>query len=166
MEVNMAVEICVTGLGELIVDAVIGSWLKQEGDVVEQGDAVVELETDKVNLEVSAERSGVLQKILKQEGDVVALGDVLGLIGESVEVSTGPRPEATAAQQPPEREQANTNAQQQPALTVGDGQRTVSPLPRRIAAEHDVDLSQIRGNSPHGRVTRDDVINYMEKTSA
>jgi len=172
MEANMSVEIRVPALGESIVDVVIASWLKQEGDVVKQGDAVVELETDKVNLEVSAEQSGVLQKILKQEGDVVALGDVLGLIGESVEVSTGPRPEATAAQQPPEREQANTNVQQpsngqqQPALTVGDDQRTVSPLARRIAAEHNVDLSQIRGNSPHGRVTRDDVINYMEKTSA
>ena len=168
----MSVEIHVPALGESIVDAVIASWLKHEGDVVKQGDAVVELETDKVNVEVSAEQSGVLQKILKQEGDVVAVGDVLGLIGESVEVSTGPRPEAAAAQQPPEREQAKTNVQQpsngqqQPALTVGDSQRTVSPLARRIAAEHNIDLSQIRGNSPHGRVTRDDVISYMEKTSA
>jgi len=162
----MSVEIRVPALGESIVDAVIASWLKHEGDVVKQGDAVVELETDKVNVEVSAEQSGMLQKILKQEGDVVAVGDVLGLIAESVEVSTVPRLEAAAAQQPSEREQANTNGQQQPALTVGDGQRTVSPLARRIAAEHNVDLSQIRGNSPHGRVTRDDVINYMEKTSA
>src|SRR5258708_32432781 len=162
MEANMSVEIRVPALGESIVDAVIASWLKQEGDVVKQGDAVVELETDKVNLEVSAEQSGVLQKILKQEGDVVALGDVLGLIGESGEVSTGPRPEATAAQQPPEREHANTSVQQQPPLTVGEGQRTVSPLARRVPAEHDVDLSRIRGNRPHDRVPRRHGINYRQ----
>lgn len=168
----MSAEIHVPALGESIVDAVIASWLKHEGDLVKQGDAVVELETDKVNVEVSAEQSGVLQKILKQEGDVVAVGDVLGLIGESVEASTGPHPEAAAVQQPSKGEQAKTNVQQppdgqqQPALSVGDGQRTVSPLARRIAAEHNIDLSQIKGNSPHGRVTKDDVIGYMEKTSA
>ena len=169
----MSAEIRVPALGESIVDAVIASWLKHEGDVVKQGDAVVELETDKVNVEVSAEQSGVLQKILKQVGDVVAVGDELGLIGESVEASTGPRPEVTAVQQPSEREQAKTNVQQlsngqqQPATpTAGDGQRTVSPLARRIAAEHNIDLSQVTGNSPHGRVTRDDVISYMEQTSA
>src|SRR5579859_1090298 len=123
MEANMSVEIYVPALGESIVDAVIASWLKHEGDVVKQGDAVVELETDKVNVEVSAEQSGVLQKILKQEGDVVAVGDVLGLIGESAEASTGPHPEAAAAQQLSEAEQAKTNVQQQQALTVSDGQR-------------------------------------------
>src|SRR5258708_21489690 len=98
MEANMSVEIRVPALGESIVDAVIASWLKQEGHVVKQGDAAVELETDKVNLEVSAEQSGGLQKILKQEGDVVALGDLLGLIGASVEVSTAPRPAPPAPQ--------------------------------------------------------------------
>src|SRR5439155_19993751 len=77
MEANMAVEIRVPALGESIVDAVIARWLKSEGDEVKQGEALVELETEKVNVEVSAEQSGVLQKILKQEGDVVTVGDVL-----------------------------------------------------------------------------------------
>ncbi len=147
----MAVEIHVPALGESIVDAVIATWLKNEGDEVKQGEALVELETDKVNVEVSAERSGVLQKILKQEGDVVTVGDVLGMIGDSVEVPAGVRPE--------------TFAVQQPALPANDGQRPVSPLARRIADDYNIDLSQVKSRSPHGRVTKDDVISYIEKTT-
>ena len=64
----MLVEIHVPPLGESIVDAVIASWLKHEGDTVNQGEALVVLETDKVNVEVTADQSGVLQKIIKQEG--------------------------------------------------------------------------------------------------
>jgi len=161
MEANMAVEIRVPALGESIVDAVIARWLKSEGDEVKQGEALVELETEKVNVEVSAEQSGVLQKILKQEGDVVTVGDVLGKIGEGAEVSTGARQETpvqakTPAQQP-------SNGQQQPTLPAADGQRSVSPLARRIADENSIDLSQVRSQSPHGRITKDDVISYMEK---
>lgn len=147
----MSAEISVPALGESIVDAVIATWLKNEGDEVKQGEALVELETDKVNVEVSAEQSGVLQKILKKEGDVVAVGDVLGMIGDRVEVPGGARPEAPAVQQP--------------ALPAADGQRSVSPLARRIADEYSVDLSQVRSQSPHGRITKDDVISYMEKTT-
>ena len=154
----MAVEIRVPALGESIVDAVIATWLKHVGDVVNKGDALVELETEKVNVEVSAEQSGVLQKIVKQEGEVVAVGDVLGFIEEGVEVSTGAPPETPAVQQPPA-------AQPQPAPAGTDGQRPVSPLARRIAAEYNVDLSQVKSTSPHGRVTREDVISYMEKTA-
>jgi len=124
---------------------------KNEGDEVKQGEALVELETEKVNVEVSAEQGGVLQKILKQEGDVVTVGDVLGLIGEGAEVPTGIRPE--------------TPASQQSALPVADGQRPVSPLARRIASEYNIDLSQVKSHSPHGRVTKDDVISYIEKAS-
>ncbi len=147
----MAVEIRVPALGESIVDAVVATWLKSEGDEVKQGVALVELETDKVNVEVSAEQSGVLQKILKQEGDVVTVGDVLGMIGDSVEIPSVVRPE--------------TSAVQQPALPAADGQRSVSPLARRIADENSIDLSQVKSRSPHGRVTKDDVISYMEKTT-
>src|SRR5947209_19247477 len=78
----MPVDIRVPSLGESIVEATIGRWLEHEGDTVNQGEALVELETDKVNMEVGADQSGVLQKIVKQEGDTVAVGEVLGVIGE------------------------------------------------------------------------------------
>ncbi|HEX6110408.1 MAG TPA: 2-oxoglutarate dehydrogenase complex dihydrolipoyllysine-residue succinyltransferase [Ktedonobacteraceae bacterium] len=159
----MEVEIRVPALGESIVDAVIATWLKSEGDAVKQGEALVELETDKVNVEVSAEQSGVLQKILKQAGDVVAVGDVLGMIGESDEVTTGVNQETALPEKTPERQ--SSNGQQQPAPQAVDGQRSVSPLARRIADDHNIDLSQVTSRSPHGRVTKDDVIGYLEKTS-
>src|SRR5579875_510044 len=83
----MAAEIRVPTLGESIVDATIATWLKHEGDVVQRGDALAELETDKVNVEVTAEQDGVLQKITKNEGETVAVGEVIGMIGERESVA-------------------------------------------------------------------------------
>ena len=175
----MAVEIRVPTLGESIVDAVVANWLKQEGESVTEGEALVELETDKINLEVFAEQSGVLQKIEKQSGDTVSVGDVLGLIGEGAATS---RQEQAAVQAAPTAPAAQT-AQATPdtpvaqpvqeSLTTPSGQllpldshRPPSPLARRIAAEYNVDLSQVRSNSAHGRVTKDDVINYLEQSKS
>ena len=179
----MSVEIRVPTMGESITDAVIASWLKHEGDQVSQGEALVELETDKVNVEVTADQGGMLQKILKQEGDTVAVGEVLGTIGEGTSAgSASPSTTAAAAATPAEEpktptgqlvaSQSNSNNSQrtptgqlQAIQTTGDGQRPPSPLARRIAAEHNVDLSQVKGSSPHGRVTKDDVVNYMEQNT-
>ena len=166
----MSVEIRVPEMGESIVDATVGSWLKHQGDTVQQGEALVELETDKVNVEVSAEKSGVLQQILKREGEVVAVGDVLGRIGEGVgeNVEAGA---STQQSQPAQVAQVATDGQKpsteqrQPEQLTTDGQRPPSPLARRIAAEHNVDLSQVKGHSTGGRVTRDDVISYLEQNT-
>lgn len=158
----MSVEIRVPELGESIVDAVVATWLKREGDAVNVGDALVELETDKVNVEVSAQQSGVLQKILKKEGDEVAVGDVIGTLGEAAQQEQH-QPATTA--QAPALEQAAQAANTTEAPVASDGQQLASPLARRIAAENNVDLAQIRGNSPHGRVTREDVMNYIEQSS-
>ena len=168
----MAVEIRVPALGESIVDAVVANWLKHEGDTISQGEALVELETDKINVDVPAEQSGVLQKIEKQEGDVVSVGDVLGLIGESAAAPTStdtskPEPVAAPVATPEQMAQAGTSPEiartTSGPLSPVDSHRPPSPLARRIAAEHHVDLSQVRGNSTHGRVTKDDVINYLEQ---
>ncbi len=178
----MPVEIRVPSLGESIVDAVIASWLKHEGDNVSQGDALVELETDKVNVEVTAEQNGVLQKIIKQEGDTVAVDEVLGVIEEGAAAGNGQKTSAER-QQPPvqaaSKDEPSTGqqsplqltgeprrapvGQRPPVQEASDGQRPPSPLARRIAAEKSVDLSQVQGTSPHGRITRDDVIRYLEE---
>ena len=175
----MSIEVRIPALGESVVSAVIASWLKHEGDSVRQGDALVELETDKVNVEVSAEQGGVLQKIIKNEGDEVQVGDVIAMIGDAaqqpqeLQIQQTRQPQEVQPQQPltqqemPAREPA---AAQQPEArgleaAAADGQRPVSPLARRIATEHNVDLSQVKGNSPHGRVTKDDVISYMEQAA-
>lgn len=154
----MSAEIRVPTLGESIVDATIASWLKKEGDSVRQGESIAELETDKVNVEVNAEQDGILQKILKQEGDVVAVGEVIGTIGEA----TGAVAAASAA--PTEKAEAKpTTGALMNAHGANDTQRPPSPLARRIAAEHHVDIAQVKGSSPHGRVTKDDVITYLEQ---
>ncbi len=165
----MSVEIRVPPLGESIVDATIVSWLKHEGDAVRQGDTLVELETEKVNVEVPAEQDGVLQKIVKQAGDVVAVGEVLGMINEHAKaLSYGATSQAVAgpSEQHPEgvtHEQTFTPAQPQVAEKISEAQRPPSPLARRIAAEYNVDLSQVKGTSPHGRVTSEDVRAYLEQ---
>src|SRR5579872_289726 len=88
----MSVEVRIPTLGESITEGTIAAWLKHEGDSVKQGEAVAELETDKVNIEVTAEQGGVLQKIMKQEGETVAVGEVIGIIGESARAAPAPQP--------------------------------------------------------------------------
>ncbi len=159
----MSIEILVPSLGESIVDATIATWLKHEGDPVQQGDALVELETDKVNVEVNAEQNGVLQQVIKKEGDNVSVGDVLGIIGEVAQATDGRQPEQAATASQPLLAQQKAADGPPPSQTATDEHRPPSALARRIAAEHNVDLSQVKGSSPHGRVTKDDVINYLEQ---
>ena len=78
----MSTEIKVPTLGESIVEATVGKWLKREGDPVAAGEALVELETDKVSVEVTAPQAGVLEKIIQGEGQNVTIGEVLGMVGE------------------------------------------------------------------------------------
>ncbi len=145
----MSLEIRVPTLGESVVEATVVSWKKREGEPVRRGEVLVELETDKVNSEVSAEQDGVLRKILKQEGEEVAVGDVLALLDEEATAARSAEPSAAAASAP--------------RSTPTDGQRPPSPLARRIAAEHQIDLSQVRSAGPHGRITRDDVLQYLQQ---
>jgi len=171
----MPTEIRVPVLGESIVDAVIANWVKHEGDQVNQGDVLVELETDKINVDVSAEQSGILQKIEKKEGEVVSVGEVLGTIAASgapagEAAPSSPSSGAPVAEVTPSSPNGVVTAEaaRTPTGPLGasDSHRPPSPLARRIAAEYNVDLSQIKGNSAYGRVTRDDVINYLEQSKS
>jgi 2-oxoglutarate dehydrogenase E2 component (dihydrolipoamide succinyltransferase) len=154
----MAVEIRVPTLGESIVDATIASWQKKEGDLVQHGEVLLELETDKVNVEVNAEQDGVLQKVTKQVGDIVAVGEVIALIEDNSRVTEGVAKSNGASSVEAVSEQSPVSPTQS-----ADSQRPPSPLARRIAAEHQVDIALVRGSSPHGRVTKEDVIQYLEQ---
>jgi 2-oxoglutarate dehydrogenase E2 component (dihydrolipoamide succinyltransferase) len=144
----MAVEIRVPALGESIVEATVGKWLKSEGENVAAGEALVELETDKVNVEVTADAAGVLGTIARREGENVAIGDVLGTIEPAGAAMT--QPAATSAP-----------VVAQPATPAEDGRAAkapITPVAQRIAADQGVNLRGIAGSGPGGRVTKDDVV--------
>jgi len=130
----MPVEIRVPPLGESLVDAVVGQWLKGEGDAVARGETVVELETDKVNLDVTAPDDGVLAKIDRGEGDVVKVGDLLGTVGDGAAASTNgasAQPQQTQPQAQPEPQQA-AQAQQPGSAPVAG---TALPYDRDYSAD-------------------------------
>lgn len=162
----MAVEIRVPPLGESLVDAVVGQWLKSEGDSVSRGDTLLELETDKVNLDVAATEDGVLSAIHKQEGDVVVVGDVLGVIGEGSGASStngASAPTAAPATEPvPAAVAAATSAVSEGGSTDAAGR--AAPAVKRLAEEHNIDLTGIAGSGPGGRVTREDVMAAVQAT--
>jgi 2-oxoglutarate dehydrogenase E2 component (dihydrolipoamide succinyltransferase) len=138
----MPVEVRVPVLGESVVEATVGAWLKHEGEAVEAGEPIVQLETEKVNVDVSADQAGVLSALAAHEGDTVHPGDVLATIDESVQKTAAPPPTREAPAQTTAAEIARPHA---------------SPVARRMAEEHGLDLTRIQGTGTGGRVTREDV---------
>jgi 2-oxoglutarate dehydrogenase E2 component (dihydrolipoamide succinyltransferase) len=162
----MPTEVRVPTLGESVVDAVVGTWLKKEGDQVASGETLVELETDKVNVEVIAQEAGLLEKIMKQEGETVNVGEVIAAIDESAaapaetaEQSSAQAAPAAAAAAPAPPAQTPARAPEAEPAEVAGGVRA-TPGVRRLAAEYDLDLSKVPASGESGRVTREDVLRY------
>src|SRR5436190_12750700 len=133
--------IVVPELGESVVEARVARWLKREGDRVEIGEPIVELETEKIDLEVNAERGGVITSIKHKEGDDVKVGELLAVLDESA---------AAAATKP-----SGNGSDRGPASPAPDTRAT--PTARRMAREHDVDLGAVQGSGAAGRVMKQDV---------
>src|SRR5579859_1935120 len=142
----MPVEVRVPVLGESVVEATVGAWLKHEGDAVEAGEPVVQLETEKVNVDVSADRAGVLASVTAQEGQTVHPGDVLATIDEGAQQPT------PGAARPSEAATPTAEIERPHA----------SPVARRMAEEHGLDLTRVEGTGTGGRVTREDVERYIQ----
>ena len=142
----MAVNIVVPEVGESIVDARVAKWLRKEGDSVAAGDALVELETDKIDIEVPSPSAGVIKSIAHTDGADVKVGDVLGVIDESAKAAaapaSAPAPASTPEKKPAAPEAAKTRA---------------TPTARKAAEEKDVDISKLKGSGDAGRVMRRDV---------
>jgi pyruvate dehydrogenase E2 component (dihydrolipoamide acetyltransferase) len=138
----------------------IVKWLKSEGEPVEKGEPLYELDTDKVTQEVEAEASGVLLKIAIAEGEV-EVGKTIGFIGDQGESVAAEEAPAKSAEQPveePKREEPKEPAPQaQDSNGSSNGRIKASPLARRIAQERGVDLAQIHGTGPDGRIVAEDV---------
>ena len=159
----MALEVRVPEMGESIIEATVGKWLKQVGEPVSADEPLVELETDKVNVEVVSSQAGVLEEIIKQEGATVTVSDVLATVVE------GEAPGAAQAATPPAEAIAGNGAAAQEAGPAAvspsppaEAER-VTPVARRIAVEHGIDLSQVPASGAGSRVTKEDVMGYLER---
>src|SRR5262245_3852714 len=152
----MTIEIRVPALGESVTEATIGQWFKKEGEAVKADEPVVELETDKVTVEVPAPAAGVLQKIAVQPGETVNVGAVLGAIAdgaaaagaaaETAKPATAPQPSA------PPREKPGAAAAAQ----------SLSPAVRKIAEERRIDVSSLTGTGKDGRLTKGDLLDAAD----
>jgi 2-oxoisovalerate dehydrogenase E2 component (dihydrolipoyl transacylase) len=180
----MAEPITMPQLGESVTEGTITRWLKAEGDEVEQDEPIAEVDTDKVNTELPSPLAGRLQKLLVSEGTTVDVGAEIALVATGVEGTAESSPREDAAAEAPTEEfpAAHTEAQPvAPASTVagarpvsgGNGRaaasaeelrlRRSSPVVRRLAAEHGVEISSIPGTGIGGRVTKKDIEGFVEE---
>jgi len=142
--------IVVPVLGESIVEARIAKWLKKPGDHVEVGDPLVELETEKTNLELSAEKRGVITSIARKEGEDVKIGELLAVVDEN-----------GAGAPPAPGQSGNGSTASQAAPSAPDEQPKTTPTARRMAQDHEVDLGGVQGTGAAGRVMKQDVRNAI-----
>ena len=190
MATTEAVDVVMPQMGVSVSEGTITKWLKQEGEQIEADEALLEISTDKVDTEVPSPASGVVTQILVPEGETVEVGTKLAVIGgeggASAEAPPAAEPEAPAAPEevaqpaespaveaapaaeaapaPPPAPEAAPQPAAAPAPADGqqNGKSFVSPVVARIAAEHGVDVSSVPGTGRGGRVTKKDILNFVE----
>lgn len=181
-------------LSDTMEEGTISRWLKKAGDAVQKGDILAEIETDKANMELEAYDAGVLEEILVQEGETVPIGQAIAVIGSgsgTSKASTAQKADGQSQQkmdgqtqqkaqpaQPAQQTQQVANAQatpqaagtpseEQPTAESGENGRVkVSPVARRMAAEHGIDLQKVQGKGPYGRIERADIEDFLEQQQA
>src|SRR6266571_914441 len=176
----MPTDIVMPQMGESIVEGTITKWLKKPGDKVQRDEPLFEISTDKVDAEIPAPASGVLQDIKVAEGNTVQVNTVVGTIAADGEAAVAtPAPAKTApSSQPapasPDRKEASTATPQPSAAAQKEliqfpqeeDHARSSPLVRKIAREHNVDLSQVAGSGLGGRITKQDIMAFLENSQA
>src|SRR5689334_25015667 len=178
----MATDVVMPQMGESIAEGTIVRWIKKVGDAVERDEPLFEISTDKVDAEIPSPAAGVLTDIKVHEGETVAVNSVVATIGQAGEASgagedvrrpgagesasreagPGSKQQADGQSTPaptPADKTASAIAPQQPS---GNGRQRSSPLVRRIAKDHNVDIAQIAGSGIGGRVTKHDILGYIE----
>jgi len=163
-------EIRVPALGESVTEATIGKWFKKPGEAVAVDEPLVELETDKVTIEVPAPAAGVLADIAAKDGDTVAVGAVLGQIKEGAGAggaAVKSAPAAAPSAPPPSAPQSTPAAAPKPApATAKPSDPPLAPSVRRLAAESGVDAASVAGSGKDGRVTKGDMLAAIERAAA
>ncbi len=168
----MQTKIVVPALGESVVEATVSRWLKKEGSRVEPGEALVELETDKVNLEVGAERAGVLAKVERGEGEDVKVGETLGILEDLPAGAETTAPPSQEQKTPPPLTAAPQSASQPAAKPqLAPQSKSVqppkaTPSARRLAQEVGVNLEEVSGTGSGNQITREDIQAHMQRQKA
>jgi pyruvate dehydrogenase E2 component (dihydrolipoamide acetyltransferase) len=168
----MPTDIIMPQMGESIVEGTITKWLKKPGDKVQRDEPLFEISTDKVDAEIPAPASGVLREIKVTEGTTVGVNTIVGTIavdGEAAAAPTKPAAAAPAAEKPPTAKtdekkstSAPTPTAPAPAAHEEEEEARSSPLVRKIAREHGVNLSQVSGTGLGGRITKQDILSFVE----
>jgi len=166
----MPTDVVMPQMGESIVEGTITKWLKKPGDKVQRDEPLFEISTDKVDAEIPAPASGVLQEIKVTEGNTVQVNTVVGVIGEGNGASAPAPAKPTAAPAPsaPSKKEAAPTPPPMPAPVSSQEQEDEeadvrsSPLVRKLAREHNVDLAKVHGSGAAGRVTKQDILDYVE----
>jgi pyruvate dehydrogenase E2 component (dihydrolipoamide acetyltransferase) len=170
----MPTDVIMPQMGESIFEGTITKWLKKPGDKVQRDEPLFEISTDKVDAEIPAPASGVLQEIMVGEGNTVQVNTIVGTIAADGESAAPAKAAASATQAPaapPKKEAAPAPQPQAPAAAppvseIHDEDVRSSPLVRKIAREHNVDLAQVNGTGLGGRITKQDVMAFIEKGPA
>ncbi len=158
-------DITVPTLGESVSEAIIAKWLKAEGDEVQADEALVELETDKVTLEVNAPEAGVISKISVKEGETVEVGAILGEMKAgkaSADSKSEKKPDSKAETAKKEEKKQDVSKVKQGTDNSGRDHK-LSPAVRKMVADHNIDASQIEGTGKDGRLTKEDVQKFIEQ---
>ncbi len=175
----MATKVIMPQMGESVVEGTVGTWLKREGDPVEQYEPIVEVETDKVTSEITAEVGGVLIRIYVGEGRTVPAGTVLAMIGQPGEAVPDEAPEServaalghaalghpasAAAASTPESALAPAPSPAPSQIAMPNVTPHVTPVVARIAAEHNIDVRRVKGTGRDGRITKKDIMDFIER---
>jgi pyruvate dehydrogenase E2 component (dihydrolipoamide acetyltransferase) len=174
----MPTDIIMPQMGESIVEGTITKWLKKPGDKIQRDEPLFEISTDKVDAEIPAPASGVLQEIKVSEGTTVGVNTVVGTIAVDGEAAPAPAKAAPAAPAPPPAEKKEEKkpaaapptetASAPPAQAPAEGEEEArsSPLVRKIAREHGINLSQVSGTGLGGRITKQDIVAFVERAPA
>ncbi|MBM7647738.1 2-oxoglutarate dehydrogenase E2 component (dihydrolipoamide succinyltransferase) [Bacillus ectoiniformans] len=158
-------EIKVPELAESITEGTIAQWLKQPGDYVEKGEYIVELETDKVNVEVISEEAGTIKELKAGEGDTVEVGQVIAVVEEGAGNGSTEAPAEPKAEAPKEEPKKEEPKQEAPAPKEEESkQRPIaSPAARKLAREKGIDLTEVPTVDPMGRVRKQDVESFSSQ---
>lgn len=161
-------EVTMPKMSDTMEEGKIVRWLKHEGDQVERGEVIAEIETDKANVEMEAYEAGVLRRLLASEGDTVPVGQAIAVLespqeATPVEPTPRPQPEATQPMPLPEAEVAAAKEQKPPVTAEVTERILASPVARKMAEDKGIDLAQVRGTGPNGRITEADIEAYMKQ---